>query len=417
MPRVSLVVPVYNVERYLAACVDSIRNQSLADIEIICVNDGSPDRSPALLRMLASVDDRIKVIDKPNGGLSSARNAGLRAATGDYVLFVDSDDYLETKTCATIVKAFEKTGAEVVTFGANIVPKSAATRWLKRTLSPRKVVYDGFEPALLFKESSRPFVWRSAFTRDFLEREQLEFDESVLFGEDQVFYFAAYPVSRRTALIKDKLYNYRVARPDSLMVSRFSARKQMLTEHLNIAEVICRLWRERGWLGRYQVAMFEWVIEFLGLDAVAKPGEFATQLQVSLAKMLLEYFPAGPWLDELSGPARMLYKRFTNPGGPVKAFLTQPLLVVWGLRRQPLHTTVGLVVRAWLSWPSVKFRGLIRRIVPPTGQALALGLHDLRQQTEDDTQRTLALRLLHMEWIEKLQRERTEQPADLDSAG
>ena len=76
MPRISVVVPVYNVERYLARCLESLRSQTLADIEIVCVNDGATDRSPALLRLAADVDPRIVVVDKPNGGLSSARNAG-----------------------------------------------------------------------------------------------------------------------------------------------------------------------------------------------------------------------------------------------------------------------------------------------------------------------------------------------------
>ncbi len=91
--KVSFIIPVYKVEQYLTQCVESISSQTYKDIEIILVDDGSPDGCPALCNNLAADDDRIKVFHKENGGLSDARNAGLRAATGDYVVFVDGDDF------------------------------------------------------------------------------------------------------------------------------------------------------------------------------------------------------------------------------------------------------------------------------------------------------------------------------------
>ena len=94
MPCISVIVPVYNVEEYLCVCLSSIRKQSLRDIEIICVNDGATDASGELLDLFAAVDERIRIVEKENGGLSSARNAGIEAARGDYLMFVDSDDLL-----------------------------------------------------------------------------------------------------------------------------------------------------------------------------------------------------------------------------------------------------------------------------------------------------------------------------------
>ena len=94
-PKVSIVVPVYNVEKYLDRCIQSLRNQTVRDIEIILVDDESPDNCPALCDRYALEDARIKVVHKKNGGLSSARNAGLKAAAGKYVGFVDSDDDVE----------------------------------------------------------------------------------------------------------------------------------------------------------------------------------------------------------------------------------------------------------------------------------------------------------------------------------
>ena len=93
--KYSIIVPVYNVEQYLEECVCSLINQTYLDIEIILVNDGSTDNSKLICKELAKKDNRIKLIDKPNGGLSSARNAGIKVAEGEYILFVDSDDCLD----------------------------------------------------------------------------------------------------------------------------------------------------------------------------------------------------------------------------------------------------------------------------------------------------------------------------------
>ena len=109
MPKVSVIVPVYNAEKYLQECVDSILGQTLADLELILVDDGSTDTSPALCDWYAEQDARVKVIHKPNGRAASARNAGLRAASGEYVAFVDSDDWVS----AEMYEKMLGTGADV----------------------------------------------------------------------------------------------------------------------------------------------------------------------------------------------------------------------------------------------------------------------------------------------------------------
>ncbi|HHU38813.1 MAG TPA: glycosyltransferase family 2 protein, partial [Propionibacterium sp.] len=313
------MLPVYNVEQYLAFCLESVRNQSVRDIEIICVDDGSLDRSRVLLQMAAAADERVVIVSKPNGGLSSARNAGLAVATGDLVLFVDSDDFLHRKACETILAAHDEAPADIITFGAHIHPAAHATPWLTRTLSPRRVSYQGFDPALLFDEASRPFVWRSAFSREFLIREGLRFDETVLFGEDQVFYFAAYPLARRTQLIPDKLYYYRASRPDSLMASRYEDRERMMLEHHHITRVILELWQERGWLATWRGEMLEWVFDFLGEEAFTGHRDLTPRLRASLAELVGEFFTDGPWVDALPTPARSLREVLAHPdagGGP-----------------------------------------------------------------------------------------------------
>ena len=122
MPLISIVIPVYNVERYVSLCLDSLRAQTFSDIEIICVVDGALDRSESVVRMHEALDERVRVISKENGGVSSARNAGIRAASGKYIMFVDPDDCLDKNACKVVFDTFQKTDAEVVTFGAQCLP-------------------------------------------------------------------------------------------------------------------------------------------------------------------------------------------------------------------------------------------------------------------------------------------------------
>ena len=103
--KISIIVPVYKVEKELDRCVQSLLKQTYKNLEIILVDDGSPDHCPILCDQYALEDERIRVIHKKNGGLSDARNAGLNLATGEYVLYVDSDDYIELDTCERFIKA------------------------------------------------------------------------------------------------------------------------------------------------------------------------------------------------------------------------------------------------------------------------------------------------------------------------
>ena len=114
MSKVSIVVPVYKTEKYLERCVCSLQNQTLQDIEIILVDDGSPDNCPDMCDQFAAHDSRIKVVHKKNGGLSSARNAGMKVASGKYIGFVDSDDDVEPDMFAFMLKEAENNAADFV---------------------------------------------------------------------------------------------------------------------------------------------------------------------------------------------------------------------------------------------------------------------------------------------------------------
>ncbi len=116
MPNVSVIVPVYNVEKYLKKCIESIISQSLKDIEIILVNDGSTDNSLKICQQFSKMDNRIRLINKANTGVSDTRNTGIEEATGEYIMFVDSDDWLEKQACEIAYKEAKKEDADSVIF-------------------------------------------------------------------------------------------------------------------------------------------------------------------------------------------------------------------------------------------------------------------------------------------------------------
>ncbi len=116
MPAISIIIPVYNVEKYLRRCLNSVLNQTFADWEAICVNDGSPDDSDKILAEYALRDSRFKIINKENGGLSDARNAGMKEASGEYILFLDSDDFIHPQTMEIAYFLAKKDGSDIVSF-------------------------------------------------------------------------------------------------------------------------------------------------------------------------------------------------------------------------------------------------------------------------------------------------------------
>ena len=115
--KVSVIVPVYNIENYIEGCIKSLISQTYTNEEIILVNDGSTDNSLNVCEQFAGLDNRIKIVNKTNGGLSSARNAGIDVATGDYIMFIDGDDYIAANTLLELVSQIEKYDADIVQFG------------------------------------------------------------------------------------------------------------------------------------------------------------------------------------------------------------------------------------------------------------------------------------------------------------
>lgn len=187
MKKISIIVPVYNVEKYVEKCIQSLINQSYKNIEIILVDDGSNDRSNKIIDEYAKVDSRILTIHQKNKGVSAARNAGLKVATGKYVGFVDPDDYVDYQMYETMLKKIELNMSDLAVCGFSKVTELSDKEEIfeikDELLSPKKCVEDLFD----FRGgyAIKPSVWNKLFRRDKIG--DLKFDENIGISEDLKF--------------------------------------------------------------------------------------------------------------------------------------------------------------------------------------------------------------------------------------
>lgn len=163
--KISVVVPVYRVEPYLNACVSSIVGQTYENLEIILVDDGSPDSCPAMCDDWAKRDPRIRVIHQTNGGLSEARNTGIAVASGDYLLFVDSDDWLEPTACADALRELTQSQADIAVFGFTMIEDETNRILSQRRMEPG--VVSGVEAInLLLEAKIDNYAWNKLYKRE-----------------------------------------------------------------------------------------------------------------------------------------------------------------------------------------------------------------------------------------------------------
>ena len=266
-PEISIIVPVYNVEKYLPECLDSLINQTLKNIEIICVNDGSTDNSQKILDKYAEKDQRIKVIVQKNAGLSAARNTGVRNATGEYLCYVDSDDALVLNACEILWTQIEITQADIVVFGLKDMVKAPVDEWFNKVSSPRNGFFTPFTPwALLYENGAYPYACRNCFRRSMLKRHNVVFDETVKYGEDIVYQFCSFPHAHRIQFIPHKLYLYRRLREGSLTQTVNEDLYVRLIQHINMMQHIYTYWKKNGLLDKYAFELNCWILNFLAPD-------------------------------------------------------------------------------------------------------------------------------------------------------
>lgn len=221
-PRISVIVPVYNVEQYLEKCVKSICGQTYRELEIILVDDGSPDGSGALCDTLAAQDERIRVIHQKNGGLSAARNAGLDAATGAYVAFIDSDDYIAPDMMERLYTALAEADAQMALCNFRKVDDDGADVW---DVPPMQTGVYTVKELCGVMETAREYWWYVTACNKLYERrifETLRFPEGRV-HEDEFTVLPVFDMCHTIAVIDERLYYY-VERRGSIMRTGFTVR-------------------------------------------------------------------------------------------------------------------------------------------------------------------------------------------------
>lgn len=198
MPKVSVIVPVYNVEKYLIKSLDSLVNQTLKDIEIIVVNDGSTDNSKKIIEIYKEkYQDKIKYLEKPNGGLSDARNFGIPHATGEYIAFLDSDDYVELDT-------YEKMYNKAKEENADMVECDFIWEYPDKRKIDNGIIYNGKKEMLTY---ARVVAWNKLIKRDLLEKYKIEFPKGLRY-EDVEFFYKMVPYYNKVSFVKEPLIHY-----------------------------------------------------------------------------------------------------------------------------------------------------------------------------------------------------------------
>ncbi len=206
-PKVSVIIPVYNVEKYLRQCLDSVVSQTMHDIEIICVNDGSTDSSGRILEEYSLKDNRIVVINQENAGQSTARNKGLKIAAGEYIAFLDSDDYMEPDLCELAYNKAKQTGADIAmyffdTFGEDYMNVSA----IDNIPDDEIVIRDRKIDAV---NDNNNVIWNMLYNRLFLEKHDILFLENVIF-EDVHFSIKCACLCNKISVLRKRLVHYRI---------------------------------------------------------------------------------------------------------------------------------------------------------------------------------------------------------------
>lgn len=222
--KISVVIPVYNGEKYLEESIESLRNQTLREVEIICVDDGSKDRTKEILSMYEEKDDRIRLFNQNHKGAGYARNYGFSKAIGEYVIFLDADDIFEPQMLEKIVGKGDQTKADVIVFGAkrydDRTGKITDAPWyLQRELIPKKEVFSRRDMDGEILSLTIPSPWTKAVRRTFLAEQKIEF-QNLPNSNDVYFSLLVLAVAERVSVIREDLLLYRTFRQGSIQNQR-----------------------------------------------------------------------------------------------------------------------------------------------------------------------------------------------------
>ncbi|MDO5705244.1 MAG: glycosyltransferase family 2 protein [Paracoccus sp. (in: a-proteobacteria)] len=293
MPKVSVIVTAYNIEKYIGDCLNSVTGQTLHDLEIIVVDDGSSDATPGIIRDHAARDSRIRpILFEKNtiGGVASAANAGMDAATGDYIGFADGDDLYDPTMFEKLWQAAVSTGADLAMCRYTLLDESDGTekepaetdRWRPY---PAQTVVDLDETT---RKQMLRFIsvpWRKLYRRDMVERINLRFPVGDFFFEDNPFHWASVIGSERIVLVPERLCKHRVARAGQTMATVDERLLRIFFHH-----DIIRDWLRRNDVqAEYKQDLLRWMASQLSWVSQRAEGEVQRLLFDRLAPIVAQY--------------------------------------------------------------------------------------------------------------------------------
>ncbi|HIY26324.1 MAG TPA: glycosyltransferase [Candidatus Acutalibacter pullistercoris] len=304
MPKASVIVPVYKVEEYLEKCVQSILAQTERDFELILVDDGSPDRCGALCDSLAQTDSRIRVIHQENQGLGGARNTGIREARGDWLLLVDSDDWIEPKILEKAMEAGLREEADLVMFAFRTVDEQGRELGVFREDMPKErgITLQEHKEALL----TAPCAWNKLYRRSFFQGTGLAYPPRVWY-EDLRTSPKLMAKAGRMVFLDEVGYNY-LQRQGSIMKSANLERNQ---EILDAFDDLLPWFRKEGLFEAYRRELEYLAVFHVYLTAGVRVAlaDRKSPLLRELAAYVEERFPGwrqNPYLPKLGGKRRLL---------------------------------------------------------------------------------------------------------------
>lgn len=211
--KVSIIIPCYNIEKYVEKCLNSIIKQTERNIEIICVNDGSEDNTLKLLQKYQQIDNRIKIVEKNNGGVASARNVGIRESNGEYIMFVDGDDYIDRNMVKQLYVEAKRNEIDIIKCNRyDVYPKARKIIRRKPLWEENKIIEKEFFKKEIymdfFKRSKLGSVWMTLIKSEIIKKNNIYFNEKMHVDEDVVFSFQVFLKAKRFMYIKEPYYYY-----------------------------------------------------------------------------------------------------------------------------------------------------------------------------------------------------------------
>lgn len=225
MAKISIIIPVYNAEKYLRKCLESVINQTFKDIEILCINDGSTDSSLNILNEYAEKDERVRVFSQKNSGPAVARNVGLAEAGGEYLWFIDADDWMELNACEILCSLFVFNKFDVIAFASNVFDVRDGNLVTDESRSLDKLPKNIFNNVFKLVDYPNIFnylpteAWNKVFNKNFLIHNNISFSSKIFGMDDGLLTQECFLKANSLYIIKEKLYNYRIFNPSSIVSS------------------------------------------------------------------------------------------------------------------------------------------------------------------------------------------------------